>query len=55
MWEKSLLSIIGIDFDYLSFYLGKHLSVEEVAEEAFEELVYTKKINPKKKNHNTVA
>ena len=47
MWEESILSIIGIDFDHLSFYLGKHLSAEEIAEEAFEELLYTKVVKPK--------
>ena len=48
MWEESELDIEGIDNDNLSRYLGIHLKKEEIAEEGFEELVYTKEKKQKK-------
>ena len=48
MWEESLLVIEGIEVDNLCKYLGKYLKPEEVIEEGFEELVYTRKIKKKK-------
>ena len=48
MWEESELDIEGIDTDNLSRYLGIHLNKEEIAEEGFEELVYTKEKKQKK-------
>ena len=48
MWEKSELSIEGIDFDKLSKYLGKHLNQEEIMEEKFEEILYRRKVKNRK-------
>ena len=49
MWEESDLIIEGIDYDKLVRYLGVILKKEEVIEEAFEELLYTKVVKEKKK------
>ena len=48
MWVESDLEIEGIEVDFLCRYLGKYLKPNEVIEEGFEELLYSKKI--KKKN-----
>ena len=49
MWEESELSIEGVDINKLSEYLGKHLKKEEIIEEEFEEIVYTRKLKEKRK------
>ena len=49
MWEESDIPMDGIDMDYLSKYLGMKLSKTEIAEEKFEDLVYTKKVTERKK------
>ena len=49
MWEESELTIEGIDMDQLALYLGKYLALEEVIEEGFEEIIYTKEVKAKKK------
>ena len=49
MWETSDLSIQGIDMDKLIRYLGSHLQKEEIIEEGFEEILYTKEIKERKK------
>jgi hypothetical protein len=49
MWEDSELSMEGIDFDNLCRYLGSHLKKEEILEEGFEELLYTRKVKERKK------
>ena len=48
MWEESDLPL-KIDGEFLSRYLGKHLSKEEIKEEGFEDLVFKKKDKEKKK------
>ena len=48
MWEESKLLIDEIDVDHLARYLGKHLKLEEVIEEAFGEIIYTKEVKAKK-------
>ena len=48
MWEESELEILEIEADHLCRYLGKYLKPNEVVEEGFEHLVYTKKIKKKK-------
>ena len=48
MWEESELSIEGVDINKLSEYLGKHLKKEEIIEEEFEEIVYTRKLKERK-------
>ena len=42
MWEDSELSIDGIDLDKLIFYLGIHLTEEDIIQEGFTDLLYTK-------------
>ena len=49
MYEESELEIEEIDVDQLSLYLGKHLSKEDVVQEALEDLLYTKEAKPKTK------
>ena len=49
MWEESELSIEGVDINKLGEYLGKHLKKEEIIEEEFEEIVYTRKLKEKRK------
>ena len=48
MWEDSNLSLEGVDVDYLSRYLGKILKKNEIAEEEFEDILYTKKPKERK-------
>ena len=48
MYEESELIIEGIDIDKLARYLGTHMKKEEIAEEGFEDLVYTKEKKQKK-------
>ena len=48
MFEESELVIDGIEVESLCRYLGKYLKREEVIEEGFEDLLYTKKKNTKK-------
>ena len=48
MWEESELTIDGIGNDAVSKYLGIHLKKEDVINEGFEELIYTKEIKPRK-------
>ena len=50
MWEVSNLPMEEIDKDSLSNFLGKKLKKNEIAEEGFEDLVYTRKLKEKKKN-----
>ena len=49
MWEESNLLIDEIDYDKLSRYLGEVMNKDDILEEAFEEIVYTKKQKEKKK------
>ena len=49
MWEESDLIIEGIDLDKLVRYLGIFLTKEEIVDEAFEELLYTKVVKEKTK------
>ena len=48
MWEELEMIMDAIDVDILCKYLGKHLKPNEVAEEEFEDLLYKKKVDPKK-------
>ena len=48
MWERSPLSIQGVDYDELAKYLGSNLSPIEILNENISHLVYKKK--SKKKN-----
>ena len=48
MWEESELVIEGIDTNNLKRYLGIHLKKEELSQEGFEELVYTREKKQKK-------
>ena len=54
MWEDSELSMEGIDFYNLSRYLGSHLKKEEILEEGFEELLYTRKVKERKKKKKCI-
>ena len=51
MWEESELVIEGIEYDEVSMYLGKYLTIKEIEEEGFADLVYIKikKRNPAKR------
>ena len=49
MWEESDIVMDSIDIDTLSRYLGIHMKKEDVIEEGFEELLYTRKRKEKKK------
>ena len=49
MWEDSDLAIEGVDFDKLCKYLGIHLKKEDIVEEGFEDLLYTRKKKERKK------
>ena len=49
IFEESELIIEEIEVDKLSLYLGKHISKEEVAQEEFEDILYTKEVKPRKK------
>ena len=48
MWEESSLGLEGVDVDFLSRYLGKILKKNEIAEEEFEDILYTKKPKERK-------
>ena len=48
IWVESGLTIEGVDMEQLALYLGKYLSMAEVVEEAFEEIIYTKEVKAKK-------
>ena len=48
MWEESNLPL-EMDGEILNMYLSKHLSKEEIAQEKFEDILYTKKPKEKKK------
>ena len=43
MWEESDMVIDGVELDFLCRYLGKFLKPNEVIEEDFTDLVYTRK------------
>ena len=43
----------GIEYDAVSKYLGEHMSKEEIMEEKFEEIVYMKNENVKKRRRKT--
>jgi hypothetical protein len=49
MWEESELTIEGIDVDKLTRYLGNYLNKEEIIQDKFEELMYTKVVKERKK------
>ena len=49
MWEESDLIIDEIDYDKLSRYLGEMMTKDDILEEGFEEIMYTKKQKEKKK------
>ena len=55
MWEESDLSMDGIEFHKVSRYLGNHLKKEEIAEEGFEEILYTRKRKEKKKKKKGIV
>ena len=49
MWEESDLLIDEIEYEELALYLGKILSKKEVIEEAFEDVIYTRIKQSKKR------
>ena len=55
MWEESELAMEGVVVDKLSEYLGKHLKREEIVEEGFTDIVYTRKVKEAKKRQRKVT
>ena len=48
MIVESKVDFDGIDFDAVSFYLGEHMTMEEILANKLEEIVYIKKENVNK-------
>ena len=50
MVEESEIDFEGFDIDVVSQYLGEYLTEKEIIDEGMEEILYIKKVKPKKQS-----